>query len=44
MHDKIKTDYCNNNNIPLIRIPYWERPNIERYLKNKLYENGVTII
>ena len=22
--DRIKNQYCNNNNIPLIRIPYWE--------------------
>lgn len=22
--DKIKTDWCKNNNIPLIRIPYWK--------------------
>ncbi len=42
-HDKIKTDFCNSNNIPLIRIPYWERDNLEVFLKNKFYENGVTI-
>ena len=24
-HDKIKNEYCKNNNIPLIRIPYWKR-------------------
>lgn len=22
--DKIKTDYCNNNHIPLLRLPFWE--------------------
>lgn len=22
-HDKVKNEYCKNNNIPLIRIPYW---------------------
>lgn len=31
-HDKIKTEYCKNNNIQLIRIPYWEKNNIEYYL------------
>lgn len=24
-HDQIKTLYCNKNNIPLLRIPYWKR-------------------
>ena len=24
-HDKIKTNYCKQNNIKLIRIPYWEK-------------------
>lgn len=23
-HDNIKTEYCNNWNIPLLRLPYWE--------------------
>lgn len=23
-HDTIKTAYCNNHGIPLLRIPYWE--------------------
>lgn len=27
-NDKIKNEYCINNNIPLVRIPYWERNNI----------------
>lgn len=31
-HDSIKTDYCKNNNINLIRIPFWERNNVEDYL------------
>lgn len=26
--DLMKNEYCKNNNIPLIRIPYWERENI----------------
>ena len=32
LHDKIKTEYCMNNNIKLIRIPYWESKNIEHIL------------
>lgn len=31
-HDEIKTKYCQNNNIPLIRIPYWEKKNLEDIL------------
>lgn len=31
-HDKIKNSYCDQNNIPLIRIPYWEFGNIESIL------------
>lgn len=26
--DKIKNEYCLNNNIKLVRIPYWEKNNI----------------
>ena len=26
--DKLKQDYCNKNNIPLIVIPYWDIGNI----------------
>lgn len=35
-HDKIKTDYCNNKNITLLRIPYWDYLNIEKILDNNL--------
>lgn len=35
-HDKIKTEYCINNNIPLIRIPYWEKNNLENVLIARL--------
>lgn len=31
-HDKIKTNYCIDNNIPLIRIPYWDKNNLEEVL------------
>lgn len=34
--DDIKTNYCKDNNIKLIRIPYWEFNNIEEILKLEL--------
>ena len=34
--DKIKTKYCKDNNIILIRIPYWEYKNIELLLSNDI--------
>ena len=30
--DQIKTDYCKSNNLPLLRIPYWEYSNIKNIL------------
>lgn len=35
-HDQIKTQYCQDNGIKLIRIPYWEKDNIESILKKEL--------
>ena len=35
-HDQLKNEYCKNNNIPLLRIPYWEFENIEKLLDNFL--------
>lgn len=35
-HDEIKNDYCNKNNINLIRIPYWDINNIDKILNSKL--------
>ena len=35
-HDKIKTRYCRENNINLLRIPYWEKENIETIINNHL--------
>lgn len=35
--DKIKTNYCNNHNINLIRIPYWDYDNINNILDNELF-------
>lgn len=43
MHDKIKNDYCKNNNIRLIRIPYWEQNNIEEYLISELSKDNINI-
>jgi len=34
--DKIKDIFCKNNNIKLIRIPYWEHKNIEKILDSQL--------
>ena len=31
-NDQIKNEYCKNNNIILIRIPYWEIDNISDIL------------
>lgn len=42
--DKIKTEYCKNNNIPLIRIPYWERNNMESFLLNELKKYNINIV
>ena len=35
--DEIKTNYCSDNNIKLIRIPYWEKKNVEKIILDLLY-------
>lgn len=35
-HDQIKNNYCEQNNITLIRIPYYEGNNINEILKTQL--------
>ena len=43
--DKIKNQYCEDNNINLLRIPYWEKENIETIISNhlqRLNEKGFT--
>lgn len=35
-HDAIKNQYCEDNDIDLLRIPYWEFDNIEKLIKDKL--------
>lgn len=39
-HDQIKRDYCANNNINYIEIPYWENQDLHNYLFNKFVEFG----
>jgi len=34
--DKIKNNYCKQNNIPLLRIPYWDFSNLEEILDKEL--------
>ena len=34
--DMIKNKYCEDNNINLLRIPYWEDKNIEEIISNHL--------
>ena len=36
IHDQIKTDYCKDNNINLIRIPYWNIDKVDEILDEKL--------
>lgn len=36
LRDNIKNEYCKNNNIPIVRIPYWEKKNMKNYLLCKL--------
>lgn len=35
-HDKMKNQYCKDNNISLLRIPYWDFDNIEKILNREL--------
>jgi hypothetical protein len=37
INDKIKTIYCLENNISLLRIPYWENKNINKILEEVLF-------
>lgn len=36
--DEIKTNFCNSNNIFLIRIPYYKKDNMEQFILEKLSE------
>jgi hypothetical protein len=39
--DRIKENYCKNNNIKLLIIPYWEFNNIESILENLMVEKNI---
>ena len=39
--DEIKNKYCQENNIKLLRIPYWEFDNIENILERELLYNAI---
>lgn len=34
--DLIKIEYCKNNNIPMVIVPYWEKNNMEYFILDKL--------
>ena len=36
INDNIKNLYCKDNDIKLLRIPYWEKDNIEDILKSNI--------
>jgi very-short-patch-repair endonuclease len=38
-NDKIKDNFCDENNIKLIRIPYWDINNIEKILEKEIISN-----
>lgn len=44
INDKIKFNYCNNNKIPLLLIPYWEMKNIEIILEKFLNSQPISQI
>ena len=35
-YDQIKNKYCEDNNINLLRIPYWEKENVKSIINNHL--------
>ncbi|MEM4994989.1 hypothetical protein WKH56_20705 [Priestia sp. SB1] len=41
-NDRIKNKFCIDNEIPLMRIPYWERENIKDILDGMLPYFGIT--
>lgn len=38
IRDEIKNKFAKDNNIPMLRIPYWDYDNIEEILIEKLKE------
>lgn len=43
-NDRLKNDYCKNNNINILRIPYWEFDNVEDILKEYIIYGNTEII
>lgn len=43
VHDELKNQYCKDNNIPLLRIPYWEFDNIKDILNENLRDYNLKI-
>jgi len=42
INDKIKTNFCYNKNIRLIRIPYWDYDNISYIITtNIIHDNKI---
>ena len=39
IRDNIKNKYCEDKDIKLIRIPYWEIDSIEEILKHEIFNN-----
>ena len=42
-NDEIKSKYCRDNNYKLLRIPYWEKENIDNILEKFFDESSTTI-
>lgn len=42
-HDKIKFEYCQKKNIPLICIPYWENDNIDEFIKEECRKYNISL-
>lgn len=38
-HDRIKNEYCDEHNINLIRIPYWDINKVDEILTDSLLKN-----
>ena len=43
-NDKIKNKYCEDNNIKIIRIPYWDYKNIEMILDKNLFTQRYSLV
>ena len=43
-HDQIKTDYCIQNDIRLLRLPYYDYENFDELLNQALYVNTEVIV